>query len=110
MVRNIQEETEWTVSGINRGSEEAQESARAVERSGQLLNTILKQIVEIGDVISLVAQGIERISSGSQEPGAATEEQSASIESIAVSAQELSTMSEELEMLVQQFQLQKPEV
>lgn len=109
LVRSIQVETERTVVGINEGAAEAEESAEAVEHSGELLNAIILQIEEITSTINEISQGIRMITSGSQQLAATTEEQSASMDSVAIAAQELSHMSERLQEVVRQFQLERKE-
>jgi len=109
LVRSIQVETERTVVGINEGAAEAEESAEAVEHSGELLNAIILQIEEITSTINEISQGIRMITSGSQQLAATTEEQSASMDSVAIAAQELSHLSERLQEVVRQFQLERKE-
>ncbi|HHW72710.1 MAG TPA: methyl-accepting chemotaxis protein [Firmicutes bacterium] len=105
LAQSIQGETARTVEGIQRSAADAEESAAAVARSGELLTAILRQIGEITATIREVSRGLETINAGSQELAAATEEQSASMETIAGAAQELSTMAERLQQLVQEFEL-----
>lgn len=105
LAQAIQGETARTVEGIQRSAADAEESAAAVARSGELLTAILRQIGEITATIREVSRGLETINAGSQELAAATEEQSASMETIAGAAQELSTMAERLQQLVQEFEL-----
>jgi methyl-accepting chemotaxis protein len=107
LVRSIQTETEHAVQGIKQSAADAEESATAVERGGELLNSILEQIADITNTILEVSNGIEMINAGSEELAATTEEQSASMDTIAVAAQELSSMSQRLQQLVQEFELGK---
>jgi methyl-accepting chemotaxis protein len=105
LVRAIQGETERTVQGIKRGAAQAEDTAAAVSRSGELLTAILRQIAEITITIKEVSRGIEMIGAGSEELAAATQQQSASMETISSAVQELSVMAERLEQLVQEFEL-----
>ncbi len=105
LVRAIQGETEHTVAGIKRTAADAEASAGAVARSGELMSSILEQIGSITGTIREVSKGLELINAGSEELAAATEEQSASMANIASAAQELSLMSERLQELVREFEL-----
>ena len=61
LVRSIQTETEHAVQGIKQSAADAEESATAVERGGELLNSILEQIADITNTILEVSNGIEMI-------------------------------------------------
>ncbi|NLL48219.1 MAG: HAMP domain-containing protein [Firmicutes bacterium] len=105
LIRNIQEETQRTIGGIDQGAQQADANAQIVGRTGTLMNEIIDAVNGIIAQIEELTGGITEIHTGSHEMAATTEEQSASIDSIAASAQNLSNMSERLQNMVAQFKL-----
>jgi methyl-accepting chemotaxis protein len=112
LIREIQSETERTVSVVNESAAKAEESTTTVEAAreafqeiGTSVEAIHVQIAQIIEATAEVASVAEESSAATEEVSASTEQTSASAQQIASSAQDLANTALELNRLVEQFRL-----
>ena len=112
LIREIQSETERTVTVVNESAAKAEESTATVETArdafkeiGGSVEAIHVQIAQIIEATTEVASVAEQSSASTEEVSASTEQTSASAQEIAASAQDLANTAQELNRLVEQFKL-----
>ncbi|NMB01281.1 MAG: hypothetical protein GX971_07160 [Firmicutes bacterium] len=105
LIGNMQNETSRTIAGIEQGVKRAEENAEIVAETARLMHEVIEAVNSIIGQIEELSQGISMINTGSHELAATTEEQSASITTIATSAQDLNHFAEHLRELVYRFKL-----
>ncbi|NLY52153.1 MAG: methyl-accepting chemotaxis protein [Firmicutes bacterium] len=106
LVERVQEGVAAAVSGMERGARQADEVLSSVDKSGQVLRSILEAVTAVVSRMEEISSGIEQINSGGHEIATASEEQAASISEVAASAQNLTQVSDRLKILVGQFRLE----
>ncbi|RDJ31883.1 MAG: methyl-accepting chemotaxis protein [Crenarchaeota archaeon] len=98
LIREIQEEIQHTVKGIDSSAQEIEEGREVVDMS-------LKALVEIGNKVAEVAAVAEENASATDQASAAVDQQTTATAEISHSSQSTATLAEELENKVSKFKL-----
>ena len=105
LIRQIQGGVDSTVAGMQRGTNQAEQSLLSVNESGVLLREILESISGIVTQVAEISIGLEQVNTAGHDIASATEEQAASMAEMAGSAQTLDEMATHLQQLVSRFTL-----
>lgn len=124
MIKEIQQDTERAVQGMNRSTVEVNEAIKAVEEAHRLLQNIVKaaqaanrevHIIsseaehlatsshEIAEAMNQVSDHAQNISHSAQDVSASAEEQAAAVEQISASTHNLASAAAELKEMVKRF-------
>lgn len=107
LISQIQGGISSTVSGMDHSTNQATHAMDSVDKSGQILRSILRAVEGIVGQVQEISALIEQTNSGGHEIASATEEQAASIQQVSNSAQDLTDMGAKLQELVGHFELVK---
>jgi methyl-accepting chemotaxis protein len=112
LIREIQAETQATVTIVDEGAARTQDGVKTVEHARQAFASIGAQVEELASGITLITSSMsevaavaEQSSASSEQVSASTEQTSASAQEIAASAGALARTAEGLEQLVGQFRV-----
>lgn len=106
LINQIQGGISSTVSGMDHSTNQATHAMDSVDKSGQILRSILRAVEGIVGQVQEISAVIEQTNSGGHEIASATEEQAASIQQVSNSAQDLTDMGAKLQELVRHFKLE----
>jgi methyl-accepting chemotaxis protein len=106
LINQIQGGISSTVSGMDHSTNQATHAMDSVDKSGQILRSILRAVDGIVGQVQEISAVIEQTNSGGHEIASATEEQAASIQQVSNSAQDLTDMGAKLQELVRHFKLE----
>ena len=100
LIREIQEQIQHTVKGIDSSAQEIEEGREVVDLS-------LKALAEIGNKVAEVAAVAEENASATDQASAAVDQQTTATAEISSSSQSTATLAEELESKVSKFIIKK---
>ncbi|MCB0747755.1 MAG: cache domain-containing protein [Ignavibacteriae bacterium] len=112
MIKQIQRDTSEAVQSMNSGTEQVTKGKILADKAGKSLDQIIKQTVEVVEVINQVAIASDEqstaasvISQNLEGISTATEEASMNIQQIAVSSEHLNKQTQNLAELVSEFKI-----
>ncbi len=106
LISQIQGGISATVSDMSVSEEQVERALGSVDKSGEILRSILRAVEGIVGQVQEISAGIEQANSGGHEISSATEEQAASIHQVASSAQDLTDLGLKLQELVRYFKME----
>jgi methyl-accepting chemotaxis protein len=100
-IRQIQQETEQAVGGIQKGNSEIQDGLRLAEQAGTSLRSVVADANNVGSLIQTVAFASEQQSGTSEEIAKSIEQMSASVEESSANINEIARGAEQLYAMMQ---------
>lgn len=105
IIDRIQQGISGVVTDMAKGTDQADHTLESVNESGEILNSILRDISSVVTEVQGISTGLDEINIAGHEIASATEEQAASILQVASSAQDLTDLGSKLQELVEYFRL-----
>ncbi len=126
LIQQIQDQTQATVTSMEKSAQEAEQSRGGIRVMGDALNDIIRVIEEVESQsraitelvahqtqrYNLIVNGIQDINAVSEESAASTEEvsasteeQTASMEQVTATCRELAQMAKDMTMMVERFKV-----
>ncbi|MCX7984837.1 MAG: methyl-accepting chemotaxis protein [Bacteroidetes bacterium] len=112
MIKEIQRDTMNAVAAMEQGTKEVENGKALVNRSGEVLEQIIKAASELSDIVNQVAVANEQQSSTAEQISKnitsisdIVQQSTAGIQQIAQAAESLSQLTEQLQRTVEQFKV-----
>jgi len=105
IIRQIKNDTEHAVKGMEAGVREVDEGSAVVEETGRVLERIIEEVDRVMELVEQVAAGARQSSEGIQQVAASAHEVSDSMQQVVNSSRELSYLANQLEELARGYKL-----